>query len=160
MGFFKVREMSSILNIRDDISRKIKENREIMEGKNVLEYPKFRASLVILWGLLIYPLLDPVMKQSQKRISISLDDVYHSFQSHLGTKKRWEENVYHMRKYDYIRLCGKDRITAGSRLWTAVDAAKIYPLFRTSVLARQMSRAINLSGSTKKVQKSSTNTAL
>ncbi len=132
-----------------------------MEGENLPGNPKIRTSLVILWGLLIYPLLDPTMKQqSPKRLSISLGEVYHAFKPHLGTKKKWEESVSYLRRYDYIRMCDKDRITAGTRLWTAVEGTKMYTLFRTSVLARQMSQAVKIAGSKKEVQKSSTKSAL
>lgn len=96
-----------------------------------------RTSLVILWGLLIYPQLDPDMKKRNQVPEVKLDHVYLLFQEYLGSDSEWKGILSRLKKYDYIRYRSKNRITAGTRLWTALDAAKMYPLFRTSVLVRQ-----------------------
>ncbi|OYD08902.1 hypothetical protein [Paludifilum halophilum] len=96
-----------------------------------------RASLVVLWGLLIYPQLDPDMKKKNGERSVRFDEVYRLFQEHLGSARKWQEVLAQLKKYDYIRFRDERTITAGTRLWTAVDASKMYQLFRTSVLVRQ-----------------------
>lgn len=95
-----------------------------------------QASIVILWGLLIYPLLDPDLKQRKSEISVDL--LCHLFKEYLGEKKECTETMILLKHYDYIRLTDDQRIRPGTRLFVAVDAAKMYALFRSSVIARKM----------------------
>lgn len=135
MGNLTVQEISSLLSTRVVISEK--ESRVGRDDEHRNWDPKLQASVVILWGLLIYPQLDPSVKKLQKGSSITLEHVYRTFKQHLGTEKTWKEILLHLRKYDYIRFKERNRIVAGTRLWTAIDAAKMYTLLRTSVLVRQ-----------------------
>lgn len=97
-----------------------------------------RASLVILWGLLIYPRLDPDQKKQAGEPGMGLDQVYRLFSEHLGTALQWKNVLNRLKAYDYIRLSEGNQILAGTRLWTAVDAGEMYRIFRSSVLVRQM----------------------
>ena len=97
-----------------------------------------RASLVILWGLLIYPRLDPDL-ENQETSGVSLDQVYHLFNEHLGTTHQWKQVLKRLETYDYIRFAeNQNFVRAGTRLWTAVDASQMYRTFRSSVLVRKM----------------------
>ncbi|MDR6225259.1 hypothetical protein [Desmospora profundinema] len=97
-----------------------------------------RASLVILWGLLVYPRLDPDWRERDS--SVDLNEVYRLFREHLGSNDQWETLIRTLQRHDYIRFRPDDRVVAGTRLWTAVDASRMYPLFRRSVLYRKRSR--------------------
>lgn len=95
-----------------------------------------QASIVILWGLLIYPLLDPDLKQRKSEISV--DFLCRLFKEYLGEKKECTETMILLKHFDYIRFSENQRILPGTRLFAAVDAAKMYALFRSSVIARKM----------------------
>lgn len=96
-----------------------------------------RASLVILWGLLIYPRLDPDLDTGTS--GVNLDQVHRLFNEHLGTTHQWKQVLKRLETYDYIRFAeNKNLILAGTRLWTAVDAGQMYRTFRSSVLVRKM----------------------
>jgi len=45
-----------------------------------------------------------------------------------------------LKQYDYIRYLDGDKLTAGTRLLTTVDAAKMYKVYRTSVLVRRLNQ--------------------
>lgn len=94
-----------------------------------------RASLVILWGLLIYPKLDPDLKPHEP--AVDLLEAHRLFQDHLGTVDQWKACLSTLQRLDYIRFRPDGKIIAGTRLWTAVDASRMYPLFRRSVLYRK-----------------------
>ncbi|SFS66848.1 hypothetical protein [Marininema halotolerans] len=96
-----------------------------------------KASLVILWGLLVYPRLDPDMKKNDEP-HVRIDEVRDMFSDHLGADEEWNSVMKQLTKNDYIR-CSEGIVSAGTRLWTAVDASRMYHLFRTSVLVRKMS---------------------
>lgn len=95
-----------------------------------------KASLVILWGLLVYPQLDPESK-NRGRPAMHKEEIYRLFKEHLGTQTQWEGMLTQLRDYDYVRFTHDGSITAGTRLWTAVDGAKMYRVFRSSNLSRQ-----------------------
>ena len=98
-----------------------------------------RATLVILWGLLVYPRLDPSMEHSG---TVKLDEVYRLFNEHLGNVSQWKQVLYRLETYDYIRFAeNKSLILAGTRLWTAVDAGQMYRIIRSSVLVRELRRS-------------------
>jgi hypothetical protein len=98
-----------------------------------------KAALVILWGLLVYPRLDPDVKESQGAIRI--DDLIYLFGEMVGGRDKWLDIIRLLRKHDYVRLAG-DLLVPGTRLLTAVDAAKMYRCFRSSVLSRQVFMAM------------------
>ncbi|SDW68163.1 hypothetical protein SAMN05444487_105120 [Marininema mesophilum] len=95
-----------------------------------------RASLVILWGLLVYPRLDPDMKKNGEP-QVHLAHVRSMFAEHLGADEEWNRILNKLTRNDYIR-CSEGCVYAGARLWTALDASRMYHLFRTSVLVRKM----------------------
>jgi len=96
-----------------------------------------KAALVILWGLLIYPRLDPKMRLQPSPV-ISVNQLRASFREHLGSEQQWKRMLERFVQHDYIRIQAPDRVTPGTRLFASVDAAKMYDLFRTSVLVRQL----------------------
>lgn len=95
-----------------------------------------RAILVILWGLLIYPLLDPDLKQKKREISV--DSFARLFKEYLGDKEECMKKIMLLNEYDYIRLEEQNLIKPGTRLFTAMDAAKMYSVFRGSILSRKI----------------------
>lgn len=99
-----------------------------------------RAALVILWGLLVYPRLDPDMRKRKKEPVVDRNVVYDLFYEHIGSEEVWEEILNKLRQYDYIRFREDDKLTAGTRLLTTVDAAKMYKVYRTSVLVRRLNQ--------------------
>jgi hypothetical protein len=110
----RVKEISSLLTTRyPQLSGKGQE----ADGSDVPLHRDWditsKAALVILWGLLIY-------------------------HEHLGSEKQWRNMLERFVQHDYIRIQAPDRVTPGTRLFASVDAAKMYDLFRTSVLVRQL----------------------
>ncbi|MFC4076908.1 hypothetical protein [Salinithrix halophila] len=133
-----LQEISSLLTSRLSVAKKNYANPWSMEPDVHRSWDaESKASLVILWGLLVYPRLDPDMKKNRER-TISVNRIYQLFGEHLGSEKDWSQVVARLKKHDYIRFPTEETITAGTRLWTAVDASKMYHLFRTSVLVRKM----------------------
>src|SRR5690606_21281318 len=100
--------------------------------------PVTRSALVILWGLLVYPRLDPDLRKREKEPIADRDFVYEHFQEHFGSREKWEEILTRLKQYDYIRFRDGGKLTAGTRLLTTVDAAKMYEVYRTSVLVRRL----------------------
>jgi hypothetical protein len=97
-----------------------------------------KAMLVILWGILVYPQLDPDLKTTQRPIWIHMDQLIHQFGEYLGEKQDCLHILDLLRQHDYIRIEEEERIVLGTGLLVAVDAAKMYRYFRSSVLARQI----------------------
>ncbi|WP_175552305.1 hypothetical protein [Seinonella peptonophila] len=127
--------MSEISSWLIEADRRFTEERPVHHSWD----PTTRASLVILWGLLIYPLLDKDLKQEQKKISV--DFLNHLFQEHFGGKDGCDSILALFQRHDYIRFTESRYIVPGTRLFTAVDAARMYPIFRTSLLARRLMKA-------------------
>jgi len=100
-----------------------------------------RAALVILWGLLVYPQLDPELKK-RNLPSIYMDQLVYLFSEYLGDQEQCANRLALFRHYDYIRFGKKGEITAGTSLLAAIDAAKMYRYFRSSVLARRISHLL------------------
>lgn len=103
-----------------------------------------RAALVILWGLLVYPILDPDLRKNKEMGWIDVHQLTHLFKEYLGDQKECVEILFLFKHFDYIRLQSDGRITAGTELLSAVDAAKMYRLFRASVLARKLFQKKNI----------------
>ena len=99
--------------------------------------PISKAMLVILWGLLVYPQLDPDLKTEQRPDWIDMDQFIHRFGEYFGERQEGLKVLELFRQHDYIRV-KEDRIRVGTGLLAAVDAAKMYQYFRSSVLARQI----------------------
>lgn len=100
-----------------------------------------RAALVILWGFLVYPQLDPELKW-RKTTNIHIDQLVYLFSEYLGDKEQCAQRLSLFRHYDYIRLGENGEIVAGTRLLAAIDAAKMYRFFHSSVLARRIHRLL------------------
>jgi hypothetical protein len=133
----RVNEISSLLTTRYPLSGNHHE-------QNSSDVPVHRdwditskAALVILWGLLIYPRLDPEMRLQPPPV-VSVNQLHASFREHLGSEQQWRSMLERFVQHDYIRIQAPDRVTPGTRLFASVDAAKMYDLFRTSVLVRQL----------------------
>jgi hypothetical protein len=103
--------------------------------------PVTRAAVVILWGLLVYPRLDPDMRKRKKEPIVDRNVVYDLFHEHIGSREVWEDILAKLNQYDYIRFRDEDKLTAGTRLLTTVDAAKMYKVYRTSVLVRRLNQS-------------------
>jgi hypothetical protein len=97
-----------------------------------------RAALVILWGLLVYPQLDPDLRQKDGIPSVTVDQLVHLFREYLGEKQECMDILFLLKQHDYIRLQENRRIVPGTGLLAAVDAAKMYKCFRSSLLSRIM----------------------
>ncbi|PTM59711.1 hypothetical protein [Desmospora activa] len=137
MAHLSVQEISSWLTSRFGGRVKSQNQNEQVNRPHQNWDDQSRASLVILWGLLVYPRLDPDWREPDP--SVQLSEVYRLFNEHLGSTDQWETIVHRLEKYDYIRRRLNDTVVAGTRLWTAVDASRMYPLFRRSVLYRKQS---------------------
>lgn len=108
--------------------------------EHIQPHPKWRdetkAAIVILWGLLIYPRLDPDLR---KRASskIQLSRFKQLFMGYLNDERQWLATLDLLKKHDYIRVEGQ-MMMPGTGLYISVDAAKMYSLFRSSVIARKL----------------------
>jgi hypothetical protein len=97
-----------------------------------------QAALVILWGLLVYPLLDPDLRKNKQPCWTTLEQLTKLFPGSLGKDKQWMDILFLLKHYDYIRIRSDGVIQAGTELLSSVNAAKMYKLFRSSVLARKL----------------------
>ncbi|PTX58286.1 hypothetical protein C8P63_11733 [Melghirimyces profundicolus] len=137
MSQLSARKLSSLLTSRSPSSEKEPDHRPDSSIHKDWD-ERSRASLVILWGLLVYPALDPELR-TQREPSVREDEVYDLFRDYLGTASDWNNVLKQLKAHDYIRYRRDgQRIVAGTKLWTAVDAAKMYRLFRSSVIVRNM----------------------
>jgi hypothetical protein len=96
-----------------------------------------RAAIVILWGLLVYPQLDPDLKRQNRTYWVNVEQLAHLFQDYLGDRKQCLKILHRLKEHDYIRMKGDEEIIPGTGLFASVDAAKMYRYFRSSVLARK-----------------------
>jgi hypothetical protein len=129
-----VKEIGSLLTSRFSSSRFHPEE----EPPHRQWDPTAKAMLVILWGLLVYPQLDPDLKTTQRSIWIHMDQLIHRFGEYLGDRQDCFRMLDLFRQYDYIRIQEGERIVLGTGLLAAVDGAKMYRHFRSSVLSRQI----------------------
>lgn len=136
MNPLSVKEISSVLTTRWPSSiKKASENQPPHQQWDA----SIQAVLVILWGLLIYPQLDPDL-QGNKRSHITVDELMHLFGDYVGEAEQCMDTLLLFKRHDYIRLEGEKtfRIIPGTGLLASVDAAKMYRYFRQSVLSRKM----------------------
>lgn len=133
-----MKEISSLLSTR--WSSSIQKNHQQQNQPPHQQWDaSSRAVLVILWGLLIYPQLDPDLKNNQ-RSHITVDELIRLFGDYVGQPEQCMNILLLLKRHDYIRLEGRKtfRIIPGTGLLAAVDAAKMYRYFRQSVLSRKM----------------------
>lgn len=97
---------------------------------------KAKAAIVILWGLLIYPQLDPDLQQNAVS-SISITKFQTFFLDYLDDEQECQKILGLLNQYDYIRF-EDNQILPGTGLYISVDAARMYSHFRSSVLARKL----------------------
>ena len=97
---------------------------------------KTKAAIVILWGLLIYPQLDPDLKEKATSF-IPAGKFQTFFLEYLDDEQECIQILNRLNQYDYIRF-NNQQISPGTGLYSSVDAAKMYSLFRSSVLARKL----------------------
>lgn len=97
-----------------------------------------RAALVILWGMLVYPQLDPDLRKKKGSYFIHVDQLVYLFEEYLGDRRECMKILSLLKQHDYIRLQAGERIIPGTGLLAAVDAAKMYKCFRSSVLSRKI----------------------
>lgn len=131
MKSLSVNEMSACLS-----SRTVPAEQERLYPHQTWQ-PAKRAALVILWGLLIYPQLDPDLRQRKRTYSIHVKQLITLFGDTLGGKETWISTLHLLERYDYIRMNG-DEIIPGTGLFVAVDASKMYKAFRSSILSRDI----------------------
>ncbi|MBA4492924.1 hypothetical protein ACFO25_08455 [Paenactinomyces guangxiensis] len=139
MSPLSVKEISSLLTSRWP-SPKIRSSGKENEPPHRNWNSSLRAALVILWGLLVYPQLDPDMRNGKGICSITIDQLVHLFKEYLGDKPECMETLFLLKQHDYIRIQANQRIIPGTCLLAAVDAAKMYRCFRTSVLSRKIAQ--------------------
>lgn len=112
--------------------------------EHIQPHPKWdtesKAAIVMLWGLLVYPQLDPDLREKTSPI-IPSTKFQQLFMEYLADEKKCSEILNLLYQYDYIRF-GNKQIMPGTGLYISVDAAKMYPLFRSSVLARKLFKQI------------------
>ncbi|TCS95007.1 hypothetical protein [Hazenella coriacea] len=138
MNPLSVKEISSLLSTR--WSSPIKKPNNIQDQPPHHQWDATsQAVLVILWGLLIYPQLDPDL-QSNQRSHITVDELIRLFGDYVGQQESCMNFLLMFKQHDYIRLEGKKtlRIIPGTGLLASIDAAKMYRYFRNSVLSRRM----------------------
>lgn len=102
---------------------------------------KTKAAIVILWGLLIYPQLDPDLKEHATS-RITYDRFQSFFMEYLEEEEECHKVLQLLNQHDYIRL-EDQQISPGTGLYISVDAAKMYSLFRSSVLARKLFKELD-----------------
>jgi hypothetical protein len=137
MSRMTVREISSLLSSRHAFPKTNPVNREDDPPHRNWDFST-RAVLVILWGLLVYPQIDPDLKAYRQSGSIRIDRLVHLFREYVGDRDECERILSLLQKHDYIRFSGGERIIPGTNLLVAVDAAKMYKYFRASVLSRHI----------------------
>lgn len=145
MNLMSIQEMSSLLFSRVP-TKKEKPVRRDQEPPHRHWNETERAALVILWGLLIYPKLDPDLRQKHPSDAVYIDQLVHMFQDFLGKTNEHHKILAKLQEHDYIRLCDETRVFPGTGLFTAVDAAKMYKYFRSSVLSRKIFQLIYSNG--------------
>jgi hypothetical protein len=97
-----------------------------------------RAAIVILWGLLVYPQLDPDLKREKRTYWVNIEQLTCLFRDYVGDREQCLKILKRLQKHDYIRIKRNEEIIPGTGLFASVDAAKMYRYFRASVLARKM----------------------
>lgn len=95
-----------------------------------------RAAIVILWGLLVYPQLDPDLQQKKHKHTIQVSELRRLFLEYLGSEEQCMQILHLLKHHDYIRIGEDQSIASGTELFKAVDALKMYQLFRGSFLSR------------------------
>lgn len=100
-----------------------------------------RAAIVILWGLLIYPQLDPQLRKTTS-VGVDVSRVRDLMKQYLGEKQGSIEILQQLKRHDYIRFYHQ-KVIPGTAIFIAVDASKMYRYFRSSVIARQLSQQLN-----------------
>lgn len=133
MKQLSVKEISSILSTRTLFPKKHPGKQPPHQNWE----PQNKAAIVILWGLLVYPQLDPDLAKERNH-SVTVSDLVHLFTEYLGSKQNCMEILSLLKHYDYIRFLDEETMIAGTELFTAVDALKMYQLFRTSMLTRKI----------------------
>ncbi|MBD1370975.1 hypothetical protein IC620_01180 [Hazenella sp. IB182357] len=136
MEQLSVKEISSLLNTRRSIPQK---NPKIPHKDWGIA---MHAAIVILWGLLIYPDLDPSIKSEKKHRTVSVEQLLFLFRDYFGDKQECMEMLNLLKNHDYIRMKNEDEIESGTGLYVAVDAAKMYTYLRSSVLVRQLNQTL------------------
>lgn len=131
------KEMSSFLTTRYIFS-------DPVQNENMQPHQEWdtstRAAIVILWGLLIYPQLDPDLRKNAAE-SISYKRFRNLMMEYLGEKHEFVKILYLLKKHDYIRFTD-NKIVPGTGLFIAVNASKLYRHFRSSMLARELDRQL------------------
>ncbi|WP_124727991.1 hypothetical protein [Staphylospora marina] len=139
MGNLSIREIGSSLPARRVFSGSAEERRE--EPPHVRWDDSVRTVLVILWGLLVYPQLDPDLRD-RRTFTLRLQDLSRLFPDYVGDSDRCAALIERFREHDYVRVTEGGTILPGTNLMVAVDAAKMYAMFRSSVLSRQLFRQL------------------
>ncbi|MBA4601409.1 hypothetical protein [Thermoactinomyces mirandus] len=141
MNQMSIQEMSSLLFSRIP-AKKEKPVRRDQEPPHRHWNETERAALVILWGLLVYPKLDPDLREEHPSDAVYIDQLVHMFQDVLGNKNQCHKILAKLQAHDYIRFRDETRVIPGTGLFAAVDAAKMYKYFRSSVLSRKIFQLI------------------
>ncbi|TCP60200.1 hypothetical protein [Baia soyae] len=132
MNSLTIKEISSFLSTRINFPKK--------SPKDSPPHKKWdasaRASIVILWGLLVYPQLDKDLQQRRQKPTITIAELQRLFFEYLGSKEQCMQVLLLLKNHDYIRMNEEQAISAGTELYKAVDALKMYRLFRDSILSR------------------------
>lgn len=127
-----VNEISSILSTRTSFPKKS----PVESAPHKHWDACTRAAIVILWGLLVYPQLDPDLQQKNHKHTITISELQRLFLEYLGSEEQCMQILHLLKQHDYIRIAEDQNISCGTELFKAVDAFKMYQLFRGSILSR------------------------
>ncbi|SFX45549.1 hypothetical protein SAMN04487866_10871 [Thermoactinomyces sp. DSM 45891] len=133
MNSLTIKEISSFLSTRKHFPKK--SPTESPPHKNWDS--SARAAIVILWGLLVYPQLDKDLQQRRQKKIVTIAELQRLFFEYLGSKEQCMQILLLLKNHDYIRMDEEQTsISAGTELYKAVDALKMYRLFRDSIISR------------------------
>lgn len=88
-----------------------------------------QIQLIILWGLLIFPIVQQSVAKDQKP-QVNVEELMRKFPEYFS-KHDFQETLKQFQKHDYIRI-KDEKIIAGTKLFCAFDARKMYDFFVTN----------------------------
>lgn len=83
-----------------------------------------QTQLTILWGMLVFPLIERSFTRNRKP-SITKEELQYTFPEYFSTKDL-DQKLEQYRKHDYIRITAEGKIVAGTKLFCAFHAKRMY----------------------------------
>jgi hypothetical protein len=98
-----------------------------------------QSAIVLLWGLLIYPQLDHELGRKLKTVGVISIPTFQTNVAAYTDEWSSDELLELFVQHDYIRLTDDQKhMYAGTKLFSAVHAHRLYRFFRSSVIASQL----------------------